>query len=353
MVHAARRRQQPVPHRADAHRPVPRRRADPAADHAARVPPVPGDHRSGDGRVRCRRRDDRRGRGARRPPAGTGAGEHVVEPDASSASYPLAAAAVCGGRVTVPGLGAASLQGDAAFADLLAAMGCRVERDADRTTVERSGALVGIDVDLADHSDLVPTLAVVAAVRVHARRRSVASASSAARRATASATCAPNCAAPAWTPGEQDDGLRIEPGGIHPARARDAPRPPPGDGLRRARRWRTRASRSTIPGSCPRAGRASGRCSTRWPGEHPRGGGVRRRPHDHPPRLRQPVPRAPGRPPGDRRRAGPAPLGDDRRGCPARSRRVEGGGRRWGAERPVRGRRRCGGAGVRCRRRRW
>lgn len=91
-----------------------------------------------------------------------------VEPDASSASYPLAAAAICGGQVTVPGLGCDALQGDARFADLLAEMGCEVERTTDHTTVRRhpTVTLRGITVDMSDVSDLVPTLAVVAAFAV-------------------------------------------------------------------------------------------------------------------------------------------------------------------------------------------
>lgn len=88
-----------------------------------------------------------------------------VEPDASSASYPLAVAATSGGTVTVEGLGRASRQGDARFADLLAAMGCSVVWRPASVTVRRDAArpLTGIDVDMADISDLVPTLAVVAA----------------------------------------------------------------------------------------------------------------------------------------------------------------------------------------------
>ena len=87
-----------------------------------------------------------------------------VEPDASSASYPLAVAAVRGGRVEIAGLGDCSLQGDARFADLLGAMGCTVERRGDATTVDRAdgATLRGIDVDMADVSDLVPTVAAVA-----------------------------------------------------------------------------------------------------------------------------------------------------------------------------------------------
>jgi 3-phosphoshikimate 1-carboxyvinyltransferase len=89
--------------------------------------------------------------------------DYVVEPDASSASYPLAAAAVAGGTVHVPGLTAAALQGDAHFVEVLSDMGCEVVRNASGTTVTREGPLRGLDIDMVDMSDLVPTLAVVAA----------------------------------------------------------------------------------------------------------------------------------------------------------------------------------------------
>lgn len=88
--------------------------------------------------------------------------EFTVEPDASSASYPLAAAAICGGTVRVPGLTDSSLQGDAGFHRVLARMGCSATQDASGTTVTRVGDLKGIEVDMVDLSDLVPTLAVVA-----------------------------------------------------------------------------------------------------------------------------------------------------------------------------------------------
>jgi len=91
--------------------------------------------------------------------------ELFVEPDASSASYPLAIAAVVGGTVTIPGLGHTALHGDARFADVLADMGCVVARTDDAVTVSRSAGatLRGVNIDMADISDLVPTLAVVAA----------------------------------------------------------------------------------------------------------------------------------------------------------------------------------------------
>lgn len=88
--------------------------------------------------------------------------DYSIEPDASAASYFLAAAAITGGRITVAGLGSDSLQGDVAFADLMERMGARVERAADRLTVIGTGTLRGIDVNMADISDTAQTLAAVA-----------------------------------------------------------------------------------------------------------------------------------------------------------------------------------------------
>jgi len=89
---------------------------------------------------------------------------YVIEPDASSASYPFAAAAIAGGRVRVRGLRTPSLQSDARFVDALAHMGCEVIRDGDGVEVRRTGALHGITVDMKDYSDTAPTMAVVAAI---------------------------------------------------------------------------------------------------------------------------------------------------------------------------------------------
>jgi 3-phosphoshikimate 1-carboxyvinyltransferase len=87
-----------------------------------------------------------------------------VEPDASSASYPLAAAAMAGGAVCVRGLGVNALQGDARFVDVLVEMGCTATVSADDTVVmrRRDTPLRGIEIDMADISDLVPTMAVIA-----------------------------------------------------------------------------------------------------------------------------------------------------------------------------------------------
>jgi 3-phosphoshikimate 1-carboxyvinyltransferase len=91
-----------------------------------------------------------------------GARAYGVEPDASGAAYFFAAAAITGGRVTVDGLPATSLQGDARFVDVLEQMGCRVDRDEAGLTVTGTGSLVGVDVDLESMSDQTMTLAAIA-----------------------------------------------------------------------------------------------------------------------------------------------------------------------------------------------
>jgi 3-phosphoshikimate 1-carboxyvinyltransferase len=88
--------------------------------------------------------------------------EYDVEPDASSASYFFAAAAVTGGRVRVRGLSERSLQGDVRFVDVLEAMGCTVTREADAVEVRGPARLRGVDVDMNDISDTAPTLAAIA-----------------------------------------------------------------------------------------------------------------------------------------------------------------------------------------------
>ncbi len=97
------------------------------------------------------------------PPGGYRATTYEVEPDASTASYFFAAAAVTPGReVTVPGLGSGALQGDLRFVEVLRRMGAEVEVAADRTTVRGTGVLRGLTVNMRDISDTMPTLAAIA-----------------------------------------------------------------------------------------------------------------------------------------------------------------------------------------------
>ncbi len=88
--------------------------------------------------------------------------DYEVEPDASAASYFMAAAAVTGGRVRIPGLGSASPQGDLRFAEVLRGMGCEVELDSDYIEVRGPDRLRGVDVDMNAFSDTMITLSAIA-----------------------------------------------------------------------------------------------------------------------------------------------------------------------------------------------
>lgn len=86
-----------------------------------------------------------------------------IEPDASNATYFLAAAAIHpGSKVVVHGLGKRSLQGDVGFADVLRRMGAGVAYTNDSITVEGPDQLEGIDINLSDMPDTAQTLAVAA-----------------------------------------------------------------------------------------------------------------------------------------------------------------------------------------------
>lgn len=87
---------------------------------------------------------------------------YQVPPDASGASYFLAAAAVTGGRVRVRGLAAATDQGDLGFVDVLASMGCRVVREGTDVELHGPQRLSGIDLDMNAMSDMALTLAAIA-----------------------------------------------------------------------------------------------------------------------------------------------------------------------------------------------
>ena len=95
-------------------------------------------------------------------PGGYRAQDYAIEPDASSAAYPFAAAAITGGRVRVPRLSARSTQADVRFLDALEAMGCTIDRGEDSCEVRGPEQLRAIDVDANDFPDASMALAVVA-----------------------------------------------------------------------------------------------------------------------------------------------------------------------------------------------
>jgi 3-phosphoshikimate 1-carboxyvinyltransferase len=88
---------------------------------------------------------------------------YQVEPDASGASYFLAAAAIHpGSKITVDGLGKQSLQGDVGFADVLHRMGADLVFGKDFITIAGTDRFEGVDVDLSAMPDTAQTLAVAA-----------------------------------------------------------------------------------------------------------------------------------------------------------------------------------------------
>jgi 3-phosphoshikimate 1-carboxyvinyltransferase len=115
--------------------------------------------------VRITRDDDDRPNQLRVPREPYTPRAYQIEPDASSATYFMAAAAVHpGARVRIPGLGEKSLQGDVAFARLLADMGADVSFTADAIAVGGPLRLKGIDVDMSPMPDAAMTLAAIAAL---------------------------------------------------------------------------------------------------------------------------------------------------------------------------------------------
>ena len=88
-------------------------------------------------------------------------GMALVEGDASSATYFLAAAAIRGGTVRVNGVGANSVQGDVGLANVLEQMGATVSRGTDWIEVSR-GDLRGVDLDMNHIPDAAMTVATTA-----------------------------------------------------------------------------------------------------------------------------------------------------------------------------------------------
>jgi 3-phosphoshikimate 1-carboxyvinyltransferase len=100
-----------------------------------------------------------------RVPASTGytsPGELHVEGDASAASYFIAAGAIGGGPVRVEGVGRDSIQGDVAFADVLAQQGADIRFGADWIEARRGAPLAGGIVECSAIPDAAMTLAIVA-----------------------------------------------------------------------------------------------------------------------------------------------------------------------------------------------
>ncbi|MBN1678277.1 MAG: 3-phosphoshikimate 1-carboxyvinyltransferase [Candidatus Thermoplasmatota archaeon] len=89
--------------------------------------------------------------------------EYLVPGDYSSAAFPLAAAAITGGEVTVRDLDQSSPQGDKAIVELLSAFGAVVSKGTNWVKVAGK-ELKGVDLDVRHTPDLFPILAVLGSV---------------------------------------------------------------------------------------------------------------------------------------------------------------------------------------------
>lgn len=87
---------------------------------------------------------------------------YSIEPDYSSAAFPLVAIAVREGRVVIPGLATASLQGDAEILSILKTMGltCVISDSDVAVSRSKSQQVLPLVMDMSDCSDLVPAVAV-------------------------------------------------------------------------------------------------------------------------------------------------------------------------------------------------
>ncbi|AKC60541.1 3-phosphoshikimate 1-carboxyvinyltransferase [Blochmannia endosymbiont of Camponotus (Colobopsis) obliquus] len=88
-------------------------------------------------------------------------GKYEIEGDASSASYFLAAAAICGGPVKVIGINKNSIQGDIHFANILQRMGAIINWGSNYIECIR-GTLNSVDIDMNSTPDIAMTVAVTA-----------------------------------------------------------------------------------------------------------------------------------------------------------------------------------------------
>ncbi|WP_226810358.1 3-phosphoshikimate 1-carboxyvinyltransferase [Candidatus Steffania adelgidicola] len=88
-------------------------------------------------------------------------GNYLIEGDASSASYFLAAAAIRGGSVRVTGIGRRSMQGDIHFADVLEKMGAKIHWGNNYIECSRA-ELHAIDMDMNHIPDAAMAIAVTA-----------------------------------------------------------------------------------------------------------------------------------------------------------------------------------------------
>ena len=139
--------------------------------------------------------------------------DYTVEGDYSSASYIIAAAACLESDITIKNLMKDSKQGDKLILDIIGEMGCEVKVKNNEVKIKGHGILNGVDVNLQNAPDLLPTVAALAAMAdgttnidgvEHARFKET----------DRIHTCSTELAKLGVSLTEKKDGIKIE-GGVH------------------------------------------------------------------------------------------------------------------------------------------
>ena len=89
---------------------------------------------------------------------------YTIEGDYSSASYLIAAAAALEGDITLKNLFPDSKQGDKMILDIVQKMGAKIKQKHDQISIQGEGYLKGVDVNLNNSPDLLPTVSALAAI---------------------------------------------------------------------------------------------------------------------------------------------------------------------------------------------
>ena len=92
--------------------------------------------------------------------------DYTVEGDYSSASYLIAAAAAMDSNLTIKNLVRNSKQGDKYILEIVKDMGCKVKVKNNEVNIDGQGSLNGIEVNLKNAPDLLPTVAALGAMAV-------------------------------------------------------------------------------------------------------------------------------------------------------------------------------------------
>jgi 3-phosphoshikimate 1-carboxyvinyltransferase len=139
--------------------------------------------------------------------------DYIVEGDYSSASYIIAAAACLNSKVVVNNLMIDSKQGDKAILEIVKEMGADVKVKNNEVVIQGQGMLKGVDVNLQNAPDLLPTVAALGAM-AEGRTHITGVEHARFKETDRIHTCSTELAKLGVSLKEEDDGMKIT-GGVH------------------------------------------------------------------------------------------------------------------------------------------